>query len=383
MKKRALMYASVASMIQQFNMGNIRLLLSMGYEVDVACNMLQGSSISAERIAAMEEELKGLGVNTHHIPIPRKITALGDIFRSLKETRRLMNEREYTLVHCHSPIGGMICRIAHRLSRGYKKAKMLYTAHGFHFFKGAPKLNWLLFYPVEKLCSRFTDVLLTINNEDFERASAKFHAKKIVKVHGAGISPEKLANSSVSRTDKRIELGLTDESTVILSVGELNENKNHSLVIDALSALADRDVHYVIVGQGALRETLAEKAKASGLGKKVHLLGFRSDISELYSMADIFVFPSHREGLSVALMEAMANGLPCAVSKIRGNTDLIDDQGGILFAPDDKNDCREAIIRLLEGDRQAFGDYNREKIKPFFIDSVLEEMQGIYAGAEE
>lgn len=383
MKKRALMYASVASMIQQFNMGNIRLLLSMGYEVDVACNMLQGSSISAEKIAAMEEELGSIGVKTYHIPIPRKITALGDIFHSLKSTRRLMNEREYTLIHCHSPIGGMICRIAHRLSRGYKKAKMLYTAHGFHFFKGAPKLNWLLFYPVEKFCSHFTDVLLTINGEDYARAKAKFHAKETVLVHGAGISRDKLANGTVGRTDKRIELGLTDDTTVILSVGELNSNKNHSLVIEALSELSDRDIHYVIVGQGALRETLAEKAKVLGLGGRVHLLGFRSDISELYSMADIFVFPSHREGLSVALMEAMANGLPCAVSKIRGNTDLIDEQGGILFAPDDKNSCRDAIIRLLESDCKKLGDYNREKIKPFFIDSVIEEMRDIYANAEE
>ncbi len=382
MKKRALMYASVASMIQQFNMGNIRLLLSIGYEVDVACNMLHGSSISAERIAAMEQELEEMGVKTYHIPIPRKITALGDIFRSLKETRRLMNEREYSIIHCHSPIGGMICRIAHRVSRGYKKAKMLYTAHGFHFFKGAPKINWLLFYPVEKLCSRFTDILLTINGEDYERATTKFHAKKTVKVHGAGISPDKLASGSVGRTDKRIELGLTDETTIILSVGELNSNKNHSLVIEALSDIKDRDIHYVIVGQGHFREALQAKAEECGLGGRVHLLGFRTDVSELYSMSDIFVLPSFREGLSVALMEAMASGLACAGSHIRGNTDLIDEQGGTLFASGDKDSCREAIIKLLDSDCQKLGSYNREKIKPFFIDSVLEEMRSIYVEAE-
>lgn len=381
--KRALMYASVASMILQFNMKNIKLLKELGYEVDVACNMVQGSSITPEKIEEMKKELAAMGVRTYHIPVPRKITAIGEILNSLKLTKALINEREYELIHCHSPIGSMICRLANRFSLRYKKAKMIYTAHGFHFFKGAPTLNWLLFYPAEKLCARFTDILITINREDYDRAKRRLNAKEIKYVKGVGISPEKFTASKDGAEELRKELNIPENATVLLSVGELNENKNHKLVIRALGRLDNKNVYYVIVGKGAGHDALISEALKANIADRVLLLGFRSDVARFYGMANAFVFPSFREGLSVSLMEAMSSALPCAVSEIRGNTDLIDENGGTLFKPDSVDSCLTAINKLLNSDMGELGRYNTQKIQPFFIEPVSEEMRFIYEGASK
>ncbi len=373
---RALMYASVASMIQQFNMENIRLLLEQGYRVDVACNMEQGSTISAEKIAYMQRELEQLGVEVIHIPIPRNITAFKQIFLSLRETLHLMNDRCYDMVHCHSPIGGMICRLANRLSQHYKQTRMLYTAHGFHFYKGAPLKNWMLYYPVEKICSHFTDVLITINQEDYALAQKKLKSKRVEYIPGVGIDTEKFANTQIDKVAKRQELGIPENAILLLSVGELNKNKNHETVIRAIK---DLDVYYIIAGKGDLQEHLQSIIDEFGMTERVKLLGFRNDVAELYQVSDIYVLPSIREGLNVSVMEAMASGLPCVVSKIRGNTDLIDEDGGALFEPHSADDCKNAICRVLNGDTFALGKNNIEKANIYSLQNINNEMRVIYS----
>ena len=371
--KRALMYASVASMIQQFNMENIQILLDLGYAVDVACNMEYGSTITDEKVAAMKQELEAMGVNVFHVPVPRTITAMGKILKAYRATKKLLNRQEYNLIHCHSPIGGMICRLANRLSGRYGQAKMIYTAHGFHFYKGAPKKNWLMFYPVEKFCARFTDVLITINQEDYRLAKRRMKAKQVVYVPGIGIDIEKFRNTAIDRIAKRHSLHIPEDATVLLSVGELNENKNHET---AIRAIADLDVYYVIVGKGKLDQQLLDIIQSLNISEKVKLLGFRDDVQELYKAADLFVFPSFREGLSVSLMEAMASGLPVACSCIRGNTDLIDCTGGALFSPHSPEACRDAILKALS--MPEAGAYNAEKMALFSRDSVSKHIKAIY-----
>lgn len=381
--KRALMYASVASMIQQFNMENIRLLMKQGYEVDVACNMEQGSSISAEKVAAMKQELEAMGVSVHHVPVPRKITAVGSILESLRATRKLMNNRAYSLIHCHSPIGGMICRLANRCSRGYGKARMIYTAHGFHFYKGAPKKNWLMFYPVEWFCSRYTDVLITINQEDYALAKNRMKAKQVEHVPGIGVDLNRIAGFSGKREELCASLGISEDSVLLLSVGELNENKNHSAVVDVLDRLPE-NYHYLICGQGANRPALESLARERGCENRLHILGYRDDVISIVKSCDLFVFPSKREGLSVALMEAMACGKPCFVSDIRGNRDLIDDgQGGLLLKTEILG--QELIERLNKIEdmpvfREKCGQANREKVNMFSRETVGKLMDGIYGG---
>ena len=147
--KKALMYASAASMIQQFNMENIRLLKELGYKVEVACNFEFGSTISNDRIEKLKDELRELGVRYYHIPVTRKLSDVKNIIYSIVETKKLMNKEGYDLVHCHAPIGGVVCRIANRMSKNYRNCKMIYTAHGFHFFKGNSASKNLLFKTIE------------------------------------------------------------------------------------------------------------------------------------------------------------------------------------------------------------------------------------------
>lgn len=379
--KRALMYASVASMIQQFNMENIRLLLEQGYEVDVACNMEQGSTITSERIDAMKQELKEMGVNIVHIPIPRKVTAIGEIVKSFRVSKELMNDREYALIHCHSPIGGMICRLANRFSKGYGKTKMIYTAHGFHFFKGAPRKNWLIFYPVEWLCSRYTDLLITINHEDYALAQKKMKAKNVQYVPGVGIDLQKFSQSKIDKfeNEKRKELGIPEDATLLVSVGELSTRKNHEIVISTLAQLQNKNIQYIICGLGPLQQHLERLISELHMTSQVRLLGYRSDISEILASADVYMFPSLQEGLPVALMEAMAAGKAVACSRIRGNTDLIDENGGVLFDPTSIDDCATAIDNLLRLDFEAMGEYNAKKIRSFSKDIVNKMMVEVYS----
>ncbi len=380
--KRALMYASVASMIQQFNMENIRLLLEQGYEVDVACNMEQGSTITSEKIEAMKQELETMGVNIFHVPIPRKVTAIADIVNSLRITKCLLNERSYSLIHCHSPIGGMICRLANRLSKGYKKAKMIYTAHGFHFYKGAPKKNWLIFYPVEWLCSRYTDVLITINQEDYALAQKKMKAKQVMYVPGIGVDINKFTKHNTAEQDKQSELEKHEKTIVFLSVGELSARKNHETVIKAFAKIKDINFQYVICGLGPLQQHLEQLISDLHMTSQVQLLGYRSDISEILQSADVYVFPSLQEGLPVALMEAMAAGKAVVCSRIRGNTDLIDENGGVLFDPFSVDACAEAIQTLLRSDMSSMGEYNSKKIRPFSTEKINEKMYDIYRSTD-
>lgn len=378
MKKRALMYASVASMIQQFNMANIRLLLESGYEVDVVCNLEQGSTITPEKITAMRSELEGMGVRVIHVPIPRKISSIGEIITSFRMSRQIIAQGEYSLIHCHSPIGSVLCRLANRFSGRYGKAKMIYTAHGFHFFKGAPLLNWLIFYPMEWFCSWFTDVLITINHEDHDLASRQFRARQVAYVPGIGVDLEKYRPDSSGRAEKLAELGLCGADTILVSVGELSVRKNHEVVLRALAREQDPHYQYLICGLGHLKEQLEQLVEELGIRDRVHFLGYRNDIAQILNIANIYVFPSLQEGLPVALMEAMAAGKAVACSRIRGNTDLIEEQGGILFDPRSVDDCADAIGRMLNADYEQMGRFNTQKILGFSRETVGRQMADLY-----
>lgn len=381
--KRALMYASVASMIQQFNMENIRLLLSLGYQVDVACNMEQGSSVSTEKIGAMKAELESMGVRLYHVPVPRKVTAVSSILKSIQISCKLMNTERYELIHCHSPIGGMICRLANRFSKSYGKAKMIYTAHGFHFYKGAPKKNWLFFYPVERFCSRYTDVLITINQEDYALAKRKMKAKRVEYVPGIGIDLNRLAAFPQERQVLCDCLGIPTDSVLMLSVGELNENKNHSSVVKVLDQLP-KNYYYLICGQGVSHPMLEALAREHGCEDRLHILGYRDDVISIVKSCDLFVFPSKREGLSVALMEAMACGMPCVASDIRGNCDLVDDgAGGMLLKTEAFG--QELVERLkkiedISAYKKNCGQINKQKVNMFSREIVGKRMAEIYGG---
>ncbi len=371
---RVLVLASVASMIDQFNMPNIMLLKKMGYEVDVACNFEEGNTCSDEKIRELKDSLKEIGVEFYQIDFSRKITNIRKNVRAFLQVNNILKKNSYVFIHCHSPIGGLVGRIAGKLNR----TKVIYTAHGFHFCKGSPLKNWLIYYPVEWICSWMTDTLLVINREDYQIAKKKFHAKETIYIPGVGIDIDKINSVQINREEKRKELGLKTDDIVLLSVGELNQNKNHEIVIRALKELNNSHIKYVVCGQGLLKKYLEKLARELGVQNQLFLIGFRTDVIEIYKCADIFVFPSKREGLSVALMEAMACGLPCVVSSIRGNVDLIDKYGGTLFNVDSVQSCRNAIKKILKSDLKLLGNNNLKKVGRFSAVRVIAELKKVY-----
>ena len=340
---KVLMLASVASMIDQFNIPNIRLLIDMGYKVDVACNFIDGNTCSDAKIAELKNKMKEMDVDCYQIDFARSVRHIWQNLKAYSQVLKLMQTHRYAFVHCHSPIGGVCGRLA-----GHKThTKVIYTAHGFHFYKGAPLLNWLVYYPIEKYLSRYTDVLITINKEDYAVAKNKMYAKKTEYIPGVGIDVEKIQSIKVDRNKKRQELGIPQDATVLLSVGELSKRKNHEIVIKALSQLDDRSVVYAICGKGPLRGYLQDLARHLNVLDRVFFLGFRTDIIEICKASDIFVFPSLQEGLPVALMEAMVCNLTIVCSNIRGNSDLIIvGQNGFYF-------CLNNFKSLLSSIKQA------------------------------
>ena len=369
---KALIVATVADFITAFEMNDIFILQSLGYEIHCATNF---------NAATQEKKMDEKKVKKHQIDFSRSPFSKENVtaYRQMKD---LLEKEKFDVVHCHTPMGGVLARIATR-KYGKKSVKVIYTAHGFHFFKGAPLKNWLVYYPVEKICSYLTDVLITINKEDYALAQRKMHAKSVVYIPGVGVDLNKFSVGISGRAKKRKELGIPEDAFLLLSVGELSPRKNHQIVIKALAELKKEDIYYCIAGQGAEEEHLKELIVKNNLQKNVKLLGFRSDISELLKAADFFILPSLQEGLSVALMEAMASGLPVVCSQIRGNVDLIDERDGRCFDPYSIEDCREAIESLLEKDLKEIGNYNAERVKEFGIDNVSQKMRKIYEMVSE
>lgn len=372
MEKRVLILASVASMIGQFNRDNISLLQEMGYKVDVACNFKNGSTFSEESAKQLKKELIEQGVRCFHVDFSRSPVQIGKHVQCYRIVKRLMLENEYLFCHCHSPIGGAIARIAGHNT----KTKIIYTAHGFHFYKGASVLNWAIYYPIELLLSYYTNCLITINKEDYYRAKHKFHAKKTVYIPGVGIDSNRFQNLGITREQKRQELGLSKEDVFILSVGELNKNKNHEVVVRALAGLKGQNIVYMIAGEGNQKEHLRTLAEENGVS--LRLLGFREDICSLLEAADVFAFPSKREGLSVSVMEAMFMKKPVIASKIRGNIDLIKDgENGLLVHPNMVEAWEQGMHKMIN----TIGTYHlgeKKRLEPLEKNSIHEKMICIY-----
>lgn len=302
---------------------------------------------------------------------------------SYRMLKRIINEGDYDIIHCHTPVGAMIARLA-AIGARKRGTKVIYTAHGFHFFKGAPRRNWLMFYPVEWMLAPLTDVLITINKEDHARALKRLRAKRIEYVPGVGIDTAKFRDLTIDRKAKRRTLGYGEDDFLVLTVAEMTPNKNHITILKALSLLKAwgelDDIHYLICGRGEMWDSLAESVKAFGISDHVHFLGYRSDAPELYKASDLFAFVTFREGLSVALMEAMSSGMTIICSQIRGNTDLIDDNVSGVFSENNPNAVARHILSLYRDPerRAALGKAASEKVMLFDEKNVLQQVKDIY-----
>lgn len=365
-----ILYTTTIGSTMVFFSEYIKSLLDEGHTVDIACNYKESQ---------VPECYKEWECRVYYLPCMRSPLAGGNL-KTVQRLKRIVEKEEYDIVHCHTPVAAVCTRIACLRARR-KGTRVFYTAHGFHFYKGAPLKNWLLYYPVEWMCSWWTDVLITINKEDYKRAKKKFHAKETIYVPGVGVDMEKFQPDATIREKKRAELGLKETDIMILSVGELNRNKNHAVVIRALAELNNKNLHYFITGQGELRDELILLADDLKICGQVHLTGYRADVSELMQAADIFVLPSIREGLNVSLMEAMASGLPCIAGRIRGNTDLIADSNCLAEAGNagDWKRTLENMAVCVKNEKTPYGEENRKRMKKYDILYVNKTMKRIYS----
>ena len=321
--KKVLIVASVVSFIEWFNKENVVFLKeNLGCEVHIACNFDYMEDTDEERTKKYLQKLKSEGIILHNIHFARSPLKKDNVtaYRCLKT---IIESERFDLIHCHTPTAAMLTRLAARNMRR-SGTVVMYTCHGFHFHKAAPKKNWIIYYPIEKWMSRYTDYIVTINREDFERAKT-FYALNVRYVPGVGVDIKKIQQVSVDRKEYKRNIGIPEDSVMLLSVGEMIARKNHEVIIKALGKLQRRDIYYVICGKGPLKEHLQSVAKKFGIENQVFFLGFRKDIPELCTIADISAFPSRIEGLGLAGIEAMAAGVPLISSNVHGILDYVID----------------------------------------------------------
>lgn len=365
-----ILYVTTIAITMNFFVEHIKMLLEQGNTVKLACNVSDSE---------LNEFYTQNNLEVYNIPFARSPLKTDNI-KAYKELKRLLEKEKFDLIHTHTPTASVCVRSAYKINQK-NGTKVIYTAHGFHFYKGAPLKNRLLFFPIEKLLSKYTDAIITINNEDYEAAKNKLKCKKVYKLHGVGVDTGKFAAARAEREETRKALGIPEDAFLLLSVGELNSNKNYECAIKAFASAGIPGAFYLLCGVGDKRAGLEALSYSLGIEKKVKFLGLRNDIPLLCGASDCFIHPSYREGLPVSIIEAMASGLPVICSDIRGCRDLItQSEGGFLIHPNDSSAASEALKILSTGKKlcKKYGEYNQNKSQYYDISFVLNELNDIY-----
>ena len=365
--KKILYVATITQHFYYFHLPSMKMFKELGWQVDVASHG--------------DMELPYCD-NRYEIPIQRSPADKQNL-AAYKELKKIIKENKYDIVHCHTPMGGMLARLASRSQRKHG-TKVLYTAHGFHFYKGAPKLNWMVYYPIELMMSFLTDCLITINDEDYVFAKKHLKAKSTEKVNGVGYNTDRyFPVPEEEKTKIREKLGYGKDEKLLIYVAEMNANKNQSMLIKTLKILNEKDEKFrlLIVGADNFNGEYPRLAKELGIDSKVEFLGHRSDIDDLLHASDIAVGSSIREGLPVNVMEALACGLPVVLSDNRGHRALtVNGKNGYVVKADDCNEMAERIEKI-SNDEKLYNELSLtavESVKPYSKENVLLELKEIY-----
>lgn len=369
--KKVLLLAPMSSVHERFNIANIAALESLGCEIHLAANFSVDNHAIEYKNKCESEHLI-----IHDFPFARH--SLKDNLSYIPQIKKLLKEEKFDLVHSHTETGGLLSCLS---ANANKRTKYMFTPHGMSFYKGSSLKSQLTYKPIEKLICSKMDVNIAINDEEYEvlnswnKKSAKF-------VHGAGFDFDAVSNALVDINSKKKELGIPLDRKLVLSVGELDDNKNHKVILEAISMIPKENRPYLLIcGEGNNRNQLISTAKKYNYENCLFLPGYRYDMNEIFHIADLFVFPSYHEGLSFALMQAMASKLTVICSRIRGNVDLIDEEkGGYFFEPDDAVSLNRLIVDLLSDDAKSirFGQYNYEKSILYSLDNVKNELEILY-----
>lgn len=368
---KILFISNIAKRVGSFSVASIAAAKECGLEYYYAANW-----DAATKEQRKEDEEK-YGIKLVHIDLVRSPYSPKNI-KAYKQLVELIKKEHIDYIHCNTPVGGILGRL---VGQKCKVKKVIYQVHGFHFYDGAPMKNWMIYYPIEKWLARKTDAIITINKEDFERART-FKLKndgKVYYVPGVGMDLSQYELLGDAREHKRHELGLKNTDIVLISMGDLIERKNYPVAIEAIARCQDSNLQYYICGKGPEEEKLMKMTENMGIKEQVHFLGFRSDIKELLRAADIFLFTSKQEGLARSLMEAMASGLPCIASRIRGNTDLLEGKSG-AFLCTNIEEYVDALTRLKDKNlREKCGEACTARILNFSMEKVESELISTYS----
>jgi glycosyltransferase involved in cell wall biosynthesis len=327
-----------------------------------------------------EQLLCDLNIKFYDEHVYRNVLAFKDNYIAFKNLMTLLKTGDFEVIHCNTPIGGVVGRLCGKMS---KVPKIIYTAHGFHFYKGAPIINCTIYKWAEVLLAHWTDAIITINNEDFQ-AAQKFKLRnhgKVYYVPGVGIDTDAYKNMEFNKESIKKNLKLKSDDIVCIATGDLIKRKNYESSIKAIAKTNNTNIHFLICGKGPKLEKLRKLSRDLNIENQIHFLGFRTDIKELLNISDIFLFTSYQEGLPRSLMEAMAAGLPCIASKIRGNVDLIEEgKGGYLLDSYDVEGLAKAIHDVANNEkiRDSMGKNNLQVIKKYDIEKVNVMIKDIY-----
>lgn len=364
--KKVLYVTTVSRTINAFLIPHINMLLDNGYEVHCACSIDK----------PVDKELQRRGVKIFEVPFSRNPLGIGNIkaFIKLEELQRI---NDYDIVHVHTPIAAIYGRL---LKLNFPSLRVIYTEHGYHFLKGGSKLGWILYYPIEKIMAKFTDVTININKEDYEITKEKLKPKKCYLLNGVGLDLDKYKKlSSKEIQEKRKEFGLKDKDFVVLMVAEINKNKNHIQLINAMDILKDKypNIKVLCIGDGTLKESLDKQIILRNLQNNIFMLGYRLDVNKLINISDIGILLSRREGLPRNIMEFMACGRKVIATDIRGCRDLICDETiGTLVNVDDYESTAKAIEKYYILNDKSF-EVSKE-IRKYDIETINSELLKIY-----
>ena len=364
--KKVLYVTTVSRTINAFLIPHINMLLDNGYEVHCACSIDK----------PVDKELQRRGVKIFEVPFSRNPLGIGNIkaFIKLEELQRI---NDYDIVHVHTPIAAIYGRL---LKLNFPSLRVIYTEHGYHFLKGGSKLGWILYYPIEKIMAKFTDVTININKEDYEITKEKLKPKKCYLLNGVGLDLDKYKKlSSKEIQEKRKEFGIKDKDFVVLMIAEINKNKNHIQLINAMDILKDKypNIKVLCIGDGTLKESLEKQIILRNLQNNIFMLGYRLDVNKLINISDIGILLSHREGLPRNIMEFMACGRKVIATDIRGCRDLICDETiGTLVNVDDYESTAKAIEKYYILNDKSF-EVSKE-IRKYDIESINSELLKIY-----
>lgn len=378
-QQKVLIVASVVSFIEWFNKENVDYLnKTRKCELHIACNFDYMEDTDEERTRAYIDKIKSEGVILHNIHFARSPFSSQNI-DCYKQLKAIIDENHFDLIHVHTPTVSILTRLAARRARK-EGTTVMYTCHGFHFHNAAPKKNWMMFYPMERMMSRFCDYIVTINKEDFNRAKT-FHAPNVRYIPGVGVNINRIHDCKIEKKAYKREIGVPEDCVLVLSIGEMIERKNHEVIVRALAKVQNPNVYYAICGKGPLREHLEQLANELGVGDRVRFLGFRKEIPELCNTADISAFPSRIEGLGLAGIEAMAAGVPLVSSNVHGILDyVIDGKTGYALNPEDVDGFAKAISKLADDEnlRNDMASNCWNAVAPFEIMYALRVMWDIY-----